>query len=276
MKISSLRASCRFALALTLGLFASCSSTGKFKNVGEPPMWKDTSELPAPDDGTVEPNTLRIVLQCPTIDEDDEFKQRLTESVIGQCRNAGMGDVRLLPRGSGKKAHYEIVVYEAGENGQFSFNEEAGVLAGLGAGVTAGLLTESLGIGVVSGGVIGTVAAWALAEKKEVYSFAGVCRQRTSAEGEKKAETSNGRSSNGGGGSVDGDMGAVAEIATGRAMFEKSTWNLKTRSFEFPFMFSIVVSGGSMTSKADRDAEARNVFEKKFPRFATGGTSIGG
>ena len=58
--------------------------------------------------------------------------------------------------------------------------------------------------------------------------------------------------------------------------FESSTWNLKTRSYEFPFMFSIQVEGGAMSNKGGRDAAAREAFLKSFPKFVTGGTAIGG
>src|SRR5262245_36345647 len=98
-----------FVVAAT-ALLAGCSASGKFKNVGETPTWKDTKELPPPDDGSVEPNTLRIVLQCPTIEEDDAFVDQLKGAVLAQCKKAGMGEVGLLPKGSGKKAHYEIMV----------------------------------------------------------------------------------------------------------------------------------------------------------------------
>ncbi|MBL8754294.1 MAG: hypothetical protein JNK15_13410, partial [Planctomycetes bacterium] len=129
----------------------------------------------------------------------------------------------------------------------------------------------------IAGGVGGGAAAGLLlGEKKEVYAFAGVCRQRTSIEASKSADTKASTSGGGGGGIKDRDTGATASGKTGRELLERADWNLKTRSFEFPFMFSIAVSGGSLSNKGARDAAARETFLKKFPTFVTGGTSIGG
>ncbi len=256
-------------------LLAACSATGKFKNVGEPPTWKDTAELPVPDDGSVEPNTLRIVMQCPTIEEDEDFVQQLKTAVLAQCKQAGMGEVALLPKGSSKKAHYEIMVYEAGEDGSFDFNEEAGIWTGLGTGVATGVLTESLGYGI-AGGVAGGAAGGALlGSKNEKYAFAGVCRQRTSSEAEKTASTNSGNKNTTGGGIKDEATGTTTASNSGREMFERAQWNLKTRAYEFPFMFAITVEGGSMSNKGTRDAAAREAFLKRFPKFVTGGTVIG-
>ncbi len=276
MTTSTLRILFRLLLVTGLCLFASCSATGKFKSVGEPPMWRDTSELPVPDDGSVDPNTLRIVLQCPTVEEDEEFVQGLKESIIAKCKNAGMGEVKLLPRGSQKKAHYEITVYEAGEDGKFDFNEEAGIWAGIGTGVATGILTESVGTGIVGGAAGGAAAGLLFGEKKEVYAFAGVCRQRTSVEAAKTADTGSGTKNTTGGGIKDEDTGTTTGSKGGREVLEKAQWNLKTRAFEFPFMFHIAVDGGALSNKGARDAAAREVFLKKFPTYVTGGTSIGG
>jgi hypothetical protein len=262
------------ALVTTM-LLAGCSATGKFKSVGEPPMWKDVGELPVPDDGTVEPNTLRIVLQCPTLEDDEEFVAALKDAVVAKCRNAGMGEVKILPRGSSKKAHYEIMVYEAGEDGKFDFNEEAGIWTGVGTGVATGILTESVGTGIVGGVVGGAIGGALLGEKKQVYAFAGVCRQRTSLEAEKRADTDNKNKTAVGGGMRDQDTGTRTDSTSGRELLERSQWNLKTRSFEFPFMFHIAVDGGSLSNKAKRDAAARETFLKRFPTFVTGGTVIG-
>lgn len=263
-------------LVLAAAFFASCSATGKWKHVGEPPIWRDTAELPVPDDGSVDPNTLRILLQCPTIEEDEEFVAELKDSIIAKCRNAGMGDVKLLPKGSQKKAHYEIVIYEAGEDGKFDFNEEAGIWAGLGTGVATGVLTESLGYGI-GGGVAGGAAAGFLGgDKKEVYAFAGICRQRTSVQADKTATTGNQNSTAAGGGIKDQDTGTRTTGSSGREVFERAQWNLKTSAYEFPFMCQIAVDGGALTNKGNRDAAARETFLKKFPGFVTGGTAIGG
>jgi hypothetical protein len=277
MTTTSLRVLFRLLFVSGLAFFASCSATGKFKSVGEPPMWRDTSELPAPDDGSVDPDTLRIVLQCPTVEDDEEFVQGLKEAIVAKCKaGAGMGQVKLLPKGSTKKAHYEIMVYEAGEDGKFDFNEEAGIWAGVGTGVATGILTESVGAGIVGGVGGGAAAGLLLGEKKEVYAFAGVCRQRTSVEASKTADTKAGNATNTGGGIKDQDTGTASSNKSGRSICEKADWNLKTRSFEFPFMFHISVAGGALSNKGARDAAARETFLKKFPTFVTGGTSIGG
>jgi hypothetical protein len=261
-------------LAACAALFASCSATGKWKNVGEPPTWRDTTELPVPDDGSVDPNTLRIVLQCPTVEEDEEFVASLREAVLAKCKNAGMGDVKLLPKGSQKKAHYEILVYEAGEDGKFDFNEEAGIWTGVGTGVATGVLTENLGYGI-AGGAAGAAAAGLLGgDKKKAYAFAGVCRQRTSLETDKTATSDNKSNTNAGGGIKDQDSGTRTSGGTGREMFERAQWNLKTRSYDFPFMFTITVDGGALTNEGTRAAAARETFLKKFPGFVTGGTVI--
>lgn len=265
-----------FALAVP-ALFTSCSATGKFKPVGEPPMWKDTQELPVPDDGSVDPDTLRVVLQCPTIEEDEEFVAQLKESVLAKCRGgAGMGNVKLLPKGSTKKAHYEIVVYEAGEDGKFKFNEEAGIWAGVGTGVATGILTESIGTGIaggVGGGVVGGLLG---GDKKNVYAFAGICRQRTSLQGDKSATTGNQNRTNAGGGVRDQDTGTNTRQNSGREVLERAQWNMKTSAYEFPFMFQIAVDGGALSNKGKRDEAARETFLKKFPTYVTGGTAIGG
>lgn len=270
-----------FRTTLLVGLMglASCGITdakGKFKNSGEPPVWQDLSELPAPDGGSVEPNTLKINLQCPLMEEDEEMKSSLLQAVVAQCRNAGLGDIKLLPKGSKKQAHYEIMVYESGENGEFNFNEEAGVLGGLGTGVATGLLTQDAGYGVLGGLGGGALSSWAFGEKKEIYMFAGVCRQRTSAQATKELGTSSEKSGGSQSGGRDADTGTVTTSEQAREMMQKAKWNLKTQSFEFPFAFSIVVKGGSFSSKDARDAAAREVFVKRLPAFVTGGTSIGG
>jgi hypothetical protein len=261
--------------ALALG-FASCSATGKFKHVGEPPTWRDTTEMPPPDDGSVDQNTLRIVLQCPTVEEDDEFVSGLKDAIVAKCKNAGMGDVKLLPKGSQKKAHYEIMVYEAGEDGKFDFNEEAGIWTGVGTGAATGVLTESLGYGLAGGAAGAAVGGLLGGDKKERYAFAGVCRQRTSMQADKTATTGNKAGTSTGGGIRDRDSGASTTGSGGREMFERAQWNLKTSSFEFPFMFAITVDGGALSNKGARDAAARDTFLKKFPTFVTGGTAIGG
>lgn len=266
----------RLLLAVSAAFLASCSATGKFKPLGEPPIWRDTAELPVPDDGSVDPNTLRIVLQCPTVEEDEEFVAQLKESIVAKCRNAGMGEVKLLPRGSTKKAHYEIVVYEAGEDGKFDFNEEAGIWAGIGTGVATGILTESIGTGIAGGVAGGAVAGFLGGDKKEVYAFAGICRQRTSMQADKQATTGNQNKTATGGGTRDQDTGTKTTGTSGREVLERAQWNLKTSAYEFPFMFQIAVDGGAMTSKSKRDAAARETFLKKFPGYVTGGTSIGG
>lgn len=276
MTTFTLRQLFRLSFLACAALLASCSATGKFKHVGEPPIWRDTSELPVPDDGSVDPNTLRIVLQCPTIEEDEEFVAGLKESIVAKCRTAGMGEVKLLPRGSQKKAHYEIVVYEAGEDGKFDFNEEAGIWTGLGTGVATGILTESIGTGIAGGVGGGAIAGFLGGDKKEVYAFAGICRQRTSAQADKTATTGNKNATAAGGGVKDRDTGTNTTGASGREVLEKAQWNLKTSAYEFPFMFQIAVDGGAMTNKGKRDAAARETFLKKFPGFVTGGTSIGG
>lgn len=263
-----------FALLVVVALLASCSATGKFKNLGEPPVWKDTTELPVPDDGTVEPNTIRMNFQCPTMEDDEAFLDTLRESVVAQCRQAGMGDVKLLPRKSGKKAHYEIMVYEAGEDGKFDFNEEAGIWAGVGTGVATGILTESLGTGIAGGVAGGAAAGLLLGEKKEVYAFAGVCRQRTSLAASKTADAGNKNATNTGGGVKDRDTGNSTQNQGNRSILESAQWNLKTQAYEFPFMFQIAVEGGSMSNKKARDAAAREVFMKRFPKFATGGSTL--
>ncbi len=276
MTTRKLRPLFSLTLVAATALLTSCSATGKFKSLGEPPMWKDVTELPVPDDGSVDPNTLRVVLQCPTVEEDEEFIAALKESIITKCRTAGMGEVKLLPRGSTKKAHYEIMVYEAGEDGKFDFNEEAGIWSGLGTGVATGILTESIGGGIVGGAVGAGAAGLLFGDKKEVYAFAGVCRQRTSVETDKTASTGNNNRNATGGGIKDQDTGTKTNSTSGREVLERAQWNLKTRSYEFPFMFNIAVDGGAMTNKGKRDAAARETFLKKFPTFVTGGTSIGG
>jgi hypothetical protein len=264
-----------FSLALVTGtaLLAGCSATGKFKSVGEPPTWKDTSELPVPNDGSTDPNTLRIVLQCPTIEDNEEFVGQLKDAILAKCRSGpGMGEVKLLPKGSSKKAHYEILVYEAGEDGKFQFNTEAGIWAGLGTGVA----TENIGYGVGAGVAGGAAAGFLAGDKKNVYAFAGICRQRTSLEATKTADADNRNKTNVGGGTRDQDTGNKAQGGTNRELFERAQWNLKTSSYEFPFMFQIAVEGGSLTNKGQREAAARETFLKKFPTYVTGGTAIGG
>src|SRR5262249_21565723 len=129
----------------------------------------------------------------------------------------------------------------------------------------------------IAGGVAGgAVAGLAFGEKKDVYAFAGVCRQRTSTEAEKKATTNSGDRTSAGGGIRDQDTGATTRGGSETAVFERADWNLKTRAFEFPFMFSIAVAGGALSNKGGRQAAARETFLKSFPRFVTGGTSIGG
>jgi hypothetical protein len=263
-------------LAACAAVLAGCSATGKFKHVGEPPTWRDTTELPVPDDGSVEPDTLRIVLQCPTVEEDEAFVEGLKESIVKKCQNAGMGNVKLLPRGSQKKAHYEILVYEAGEDGRFDFNEEAGIWTGVGAGVTTGVLTESLGYGIGAGAAGAAVGGLLGGDKKKTYAFAGVCRQRTSLEADKSATTGNQNRTGAAGGIRDQDTGTRQGSNSGREMFERAQWNLKTRSFDFPFMFTIAVDGGALTTESARAAAARETFLAKFPGFVTGGTAIGG
>jgi hypothetical protein len=270
--ITSFRRFLSLSLATAAALLASCSATGKFKPVGEPPTWRDTTELPPPDDGSVDPSTLRIVLQCPTIEEDEEFVASLREAILAKCKNAGMGDVKLQPRGSQKKPHYEILVYEAGEDGKFDFNEEAGIWTGVGTGVTTGVLTENLGYGL-GGGAAGAAAGGLLGgDKKKAYAFAGVCRQRTSLETDKTATGENKTTGGAAGGLKDQDSGTQSSAKTGREMFERAQWNLKTRSYEFPFMFTITVDGGALTNEGTRAAAARETFLKKFPGYVTGGT----
>jgi hypothetical protein len=269
-----LRVLFHLSLAAAAASLAGCSATGKFKHVGEPPTWRDTTELPVPDDGSVDLNTLRIVLQCPTIEEDEEFVGQLRESIVAKCKNAGMGEVKLLPRGSQKKAHYEILVYEAGEDGKFDFNEEAGIWTGVGAGVTTGVLTESLGYGIAGGAAGAAVGGLIGGDKKKTYAFAGVCRQRTALETDKAATTSGGNRTTAGGGVRDQDTGTRTSGGSDREMFERAQWNLKTRSYDFPFMFTIAVDGGALTNESARAAAARETFLKKFPTFVTGGTAI--
>lgn len=262
------------SLLAALALLASCSATGKFKPIGRPPVWQDNTELPPPTDGTVELGTITVTLQCPTMEEDDEYLSLLREAVVNQCRQAGMGDVRLLPRGTGKKAQYEILVYEAGEDGKFEFNTEAGIWAGVGTGVATGILTESVGTGVAAGAGGAAVAGLLFGEKKEIYAFAGLCRQRTSLTADKTASGNSDTNAQSGGGIKDQDIGSTTSGGTSDAMLTRTHWNLKTQSYDFPFMFSIAVAGGSMSNKATRDAAAREVFLKKFPRYVTGGTSL--
>ncbi len=272
----SLRRLLSLSLAACAAFLAGCSATGKWKNVGEPPTWRDTTELPVPDDGSVDPNTLRIVLQCPTVEEDEAFVTELKDSIVAKCKNAGMGDVKLLPRGSQKKAHYEILVYEAGEDGRFDFNEEAGIWTGVGTGVATGVLSESLGYGLAGGAAGAAVGGLLGGDKKKTYAFAGVCRQRTSMEADKTATTDNSNRTGTTGGVRDQDTGMRTGSDSGREMFERAQWNLKTRSYEFPFMFTIAVDGGALTNEGARAAAARETFLKKFPGFITGGTAIGG
>lgn len=275
MTMLSARSPFHVLLLLTTMALGACSATGKFKSVGEPPMWRDTSELPVPDDGSVEPNSLRVVLQCPTIEDDEAFVEQLKEEIVAQCRKAGMGEVKLHPRGSSKKAHYEIVVYEAGEDGKFDFNEEAGIWAGVGTGVATGILTESVGAGIAGGVAGGAAAGLLFGEKKQVYAFAGVCRQRTAVEADKTASTDSSNRNTTGGGIRDQDTGTKTASNSGREIFERAQWNLKTRSYEFPFMFHIAVDGGALSNKSARDAAAREAFLKRFPKYVTGGTVIG-
>lgn len=266
------RTVCLAMLASALALTTSCSATGKWKNVGEPPMWN--TELPPPpaDEGVVQ-NAVKVVLQCPLMEDQEEFIEELRSSVVEQCRKAGMGEVTLL-RDRSKKAQYEIVVYEAGEDGKFDFNEEAGIWAGVGAGVATGLLTESLGYGIVGGAVGGAAVGALLGEKKERYAFAGVCRQRTSLQADKVDSQGRNNRTSSGGGLTDRDSAVNTSGGTGREMFESAQWNYKTSAYEFPFMFMITVDGGSMSSKDTRDQAAREVFVKRFPKFVTGGTVL--
>lgn len=259
---------CVVVVAMTAG----CSATGKFKYVGEPPDWD--MELPAPDDAGTEPGTMRIRLHCATMEDDDVFADELGAAVVEQMRKAGMGDVKLL-RDRSKKPQFEIVVYEAGEDGKFDFNEEAGIWTGVGTGVATGILTESVGAGVL-GGVAGAgVGGLVFGEKKEVYAFAGVCRQRTALSAVKSTTDSRDTDNTTGGGIRDRDTGTSVRQGDDRAVLERTHWSYETKARERPFMFHITVSGGSMSSKSARDAAAREAFIKRFPKFATGGTVIG-
>ncbi len=103
-----------------------------------------------------------------------------------------------------------------------------------------------------------------------------MCRQRTALETDKTATTDNKSSTSAGGGIKDQDSGTRTSGNTGREMLERAQWNLKTRSYDFPFMFTITVDGGALTAESARAAAARETFLKSFPRFVTGGTSIGG
>jgi hypothetical protein len=192
------------------------------------------------------------------MEEDEEFVAQLGQAMVAQCRKAGMGEVRFLPQGSKKKAHYEVHVYQAGEDGKFQFNEEAGVIGGVGAGVVSGAVLKSVPTGMVVGGLAGLVFSWVMGEKTDVHSFSGICRQRTALAGFKESE--------------------VFKPNTGQGLeiFDKAVWSRQTNSFEFPFAFSIGVTSFTMQSKSSRDAEARAVFLRRFPKHVTGGTGIGG
>ena len=259
-------------VALSALLNTSCSATGKFKYVGQPPIW-DT-ELDAPTDDRTIPNTMRIRLYCATLEDDDEFVQSLGDAVRAKMQNAGLGDVTIIKDRS-KLPHYEIIVYEAGEDGRFDFNEEAGVWGALGAGVATGIATESLGYGVAAAGAGGVLSALAFGEKKTNYAFAGICRQRTSVEGQKTATGGNDNRQGANGGLRDDDTGTRSGIDQARQALESSKFNFTTNSWEFPFMFQISVTGGSMSSESTREAAARETFLKKFPGYVTGGTVIG-
>ncbi|MFN6196012.1 MAG: hypothetical protein ACK5BN_19545, partial [Planctomycetota bacterium] len=151
---------------------------------------------------------------------------------------------------------------------------KAGILAGVGTGVATGNLTESLGTGIAGGVAGGAAAGLLLGEKKEVYAFAGVCRQRTSLAASKTADAGNKNATTTGGGVKDRDTGNSTQNQGNRSILESAQWNLKTQSYEFPFMFQIAVEGGSMSNKKARDAAAREVFMKLCPKFATGGSTL--
>ena len=179
----------RLGLAALLALLpwtAGCSATGKWKSVGEPPIWN--TELPPPAAETAEPNTISVVLYCPLMEDRPEFLDKLREAIVAQCRSAGMGDVELLQDRS-KKAQYEIVVYEAGEDGRFAFNKTAGVLGGLGTAAVTGAVTKKLGAALPAGIAAGGLFGFVFGSRTDNHTFAGVCRQRTSLKAEQRDET---------------------------------------------------------------------------------------
>lgn len=265
----------RVAALVLIGMSAfltSCSATGKFKYVGMPPDWD--AELPAPDDDSTVPNTMRVRLYCATLEDNDEFLEQLSDSLRAQMQKAGMGDVSIL-RDRSKKPHYEIVIYEAGEDGKFDFNEEAGIWTGVGAGVATGIATESLGYGVAAGAGGAAVGGLLFGEKKEVYAFAGVCRQRTALSAVKNA-TDEAEVSGGAGDNMrDRETGANTSHDDARRALERANWSYETKARERPFMFNISVTGGSMSNKETRDQAAREMFIKRFPKYVTGGSVIG-
>ncbi|MGE3173934.1 MAG: hypothetical protein AB7O97_15015 [Planctomycetota bacterium] len=268
----TLRILASFLLCAVSALSTSCGATGKFKYTGEPPDW-DT-ELPAPEADYAVPGTMRIRLHCATMEDDDEFVEALSQSVRAQFQNAGMGDVRRYTPKDGPRPQYEIVVYEAGEDGKFDFNEEAGIWSGIGTGVAVGVLTEDLGAGIGAGAGGAVLGGLIFGEKKEIYMFAGVARQYTSASATKSAEDNSSRSGSQGGGITDRDSGDGASADSARRSLESAQWNYQTHARERPFAFKITVEGGSMSSKDTRDAAARDAFLKRFPKFVTGGTVL--
>jgi hypothetical protein len=253
-------------------LATACGATGKFKYTGEPPDW-DT-ELPPPDPDYAVPGTMRVRLHCSTMEDDDEWADLLGQSVREQFRNAGMGEVRRFDKKDGPRPQYEIVVFEAGDDGKFQFNTEAGIWAGLGTGVATGVLTQDLGTGVAAGAGGAVAAGLLLGDKKEIYMFAGVARQYTSTSATKRTQDESNKTGNQGGGLTDQNTGDRANADSARRSLETANWNYETHARERPFAFKISVEGGSMSSKDTRDAAAREAFLKRFPKFITGGTVL--
>lgn len=269
MKFSLPKAAAAVAMLLSM---CACSATGKFKYSGEPPDWDTDLAAPAPDYAV--PGTMRIRLHCSTMEDDAEFVEQLSQAVRAQFKDAGMGEVRRFDPKEGKRPQYEIVVYEAGENGKFDFSEEAGIWAGLGTGAAVGVLTKDLGTGVASGVGGGVLAGLLFGDKKEIYMFAGVARQYSSDSAIKTAADKNSKSGQQGGGMTDQDTGDTARAESARQSLESANWNYETHARERPFAFKIAVEGGSMSSKETRDAAAREAFQKRFPKFVTGGTTL--
>ncbi len=260
----------RWALLLfSLGLGA-CSVQSTFRAVGGTPEWR--AELAPPDPAVAEPGTLAIRSFCPTLDKMGVTEQ-LGERIRAAAAQSAIGPMRPLADRA-KQPQFEIVLSEAGDDGKFTGNRGAAVLAGVGSGVVTTLLSRNLLLGGGSGLLGGALAYVGLGKHEDRLVFRVECHQCTSAEGSARLSSDRTVTAIEAGGVADADFGESTAYSQAERAVDTTYFDVKSNRLCWVKFFAVQTSAGGFVSAAKRAQSAADEILAQFPSYVFGGRQL--